>query len=263
MSDDAPFRPVQPVRAYQRVAEQIEDRILSGELPPGARLPAERELVHQFAVGRSTIREALRVLQSSGLVRSRPGDPLGAEVLGVSPDNLSQALGRLTRSHLSSLGELVQFRMVLEAESNRLAARLRSDDDLRRMAAQIERMEELAGSATGLHAFSEADALFHRAVAEASGNALLGLCTRAVHDAVVDVIEGKISHAAGDAGAPAWMRRSIAHHRQVLDAIRAGDAATAARLGRQALHDYYADHVEPEARPLLNAALEDHAASDG
>jgi GntR family transcriptional regulator, transcriptional repressor for pyruvate dehydrogenase complex len=250
--DDVLFQPVRPVRAYQRVAEQIEERILSGELPPGSRLPSERDLVQQFAVGRSTVREALRVLQSAGLVRSRPGDPQGAEVLGISPDNLSQALGRLTRSHLSTLGELVQFRMVLEAESNRLAARLRSEEDLARMAAQIDRMEAL--SKVGLHAFSEADALFHRAVAEASGNSLLGLCARAVHDAVVEVIEGKIAAAAD---AAAWMERSIAHHRQVLAAIRDGDAGLAAKLGRQALYDYYIDHVEAGTRPLLTAARED------
>jgi GntR family transcriptional repressor for pyruvate dehydrogenase complex len=249
---EAPFQPVQPVRAYQRVAQQIEDRILSGELPPGSRLPAERELVSQFAVGRSTVREALRVLQSSGLVRSRPGDPQGAEVLGVTADNLSRALGRLTRSHLSSLGELVQFRMVLDAESNRLAARLHSEADLTRMAEQITRMEKLSKS--GLHAFSEADARFHQAVAEASGNSLLGLCARAVHEAVVEVIEEKIASAAD---ATAWMQRSIAHHRQVLAAISDGDGVRAARLGRQALYDYYADHVEGDKRRLLNAALKD------
>jgi len=251
-AEEARFQPVEPVRAYQRVAAQIEDRILSGDLPPGSRLPAERELVNQFAVGRSTVREALRVLQSSGLVRSRPGDPLGAEVLGVTPDNLSRALGRLTRSHLSSLGELVQFRMVLDAESNRLAARLHTEADLARMAEQIARMETL--SKAGLHAFSEADALFHQAVAEASGNSLLGLCARAVHDAVVEIIERKIADAAD---ATAWMERSIAHHRQVLAAIGDGDAALAARLGRQALYDYYAGHVEDGARRLLTAALED------
>lgn len=250
-ADDAPFTPVQPVRAYQRVAEQIEERILSGELPPGARLPAERELVNQFGVGRSTVREALRVLQSAGLVRSRPGDPLGAEVLGVSADNLSQALGRLTRSHLCSLGELIQFRMVLDAESNRLAARLRTEDDLARMAAQIDRMRSLTSS--GLRAFSEADALFHQAVAEASGNGLLGLCARAVHDAVVDIIERKIADAAD---AAAWMARSIDHHEQVFAAVRAGDGPRAAHLARQALHAYYAEHVGPDDRPLLTAALE-------
>ncbi|MER7396223.1 FadR/GntR family transcriptional regulator [Streptomyces sp. NPDC000151] len=255
MSDSGtPFTPIQPVRAYQRVAQQIEDRILSGELPPGARLPGERDLVSQFGVGRSTVREALRVLQSAGLIRSRPGDPLGPEVLGVSADNLSQALGRLTRSHLCSLGELIQFRMVLEAESNRLAARLRTEDDLTRMAELIERMRSLTGAGAGLRAFSEADALFHQAVAEASRNALLGLCARAVHDAVVEIIEHKIANAAD---ATAWMARSVDHHEQVLAAIRAGDAPHAAQLARQALHAYYADHVEPDTRALLTAALED------
>jgi GntR family transcriptional regulator, transcriptional repressor for pyruvate dehydrogenase complex len=253
-AEGAIFRPVEPVRAYQRVAEQIEERILSGDLPPGSRLPGERELVSQFAVGRSTVREALRVLQSAGLVRSRPGDPLGAEVLGVTPDNLSRALGRLARSHLSTLGELVQFRMVLDAESNRLAARLHSEGDLARMEEQIERMEALSTGDAGLHAFSEADALFHQAVAEASGNSLLGLCARAVHDAVVEVIEGKIA-AAGET--TVWMERSVAHHRQVLAAVRDGDAELAARLGRQALYDYYADHVEEGTRRLLSAALDE------
>ncbi|OEV14089.1 FadR/GntR family transcriptional regulator [Streptomyces nanshensis] len=253
-AEGAVFRPVQPVRAYQRVAEQIEERILSGDLPPGSRLPGERDLVSQFAVGRSTVREALRVLQSAGLVRSRPGDPLGAEVLGVTPDNLSRALGRLARSHISSLGELVQFRMVLDSESNRLAARLHDEEDLRRMTEIIERMESLSAGTADLHAFSETDALFHRAVAEASGNSLLGLCARAVHDAVVDVIEEKIAVAAD---ATVWMERSVAHHRQVLAAIRAGDGALAARLGRQALYDYYAERVEEDTRRLLTAALGD------
>ncbi|MEU3742129.1 MULTISPECIES: FadR/GntR family transcriptional regulator [unclassified Streptomyces] len=256
-ADDADlFRPVTPVRAYQRVAEQIEERILSGDLPPGSRLPGERELVSRFGVGRSTVREALRVLQSAGLIRSRPGDPLGAEVLGVSPDNLSRALGRLTRSSVATLGELVQFRMVLDAESNSLAARLHGADDLARMREQITRMEALSrGGPASLHAFSEADALFHRAIAEASGNSLLGLCARAVHEAVVEVIEKKI---AGVTDTTAWMERSIAHHREVLAAIEAGDGPLAARLGRTALHEYYADHVEPETRELLAASVEGH-----
>ncbi|WP_069883886.1 FadR/GntR family transcriptional regulator [Streptomyces luteocolor] len=253
-ADDDLFRPVTPVRAYQRVAEQIEEHILSGELPPGARLPGERELVQRFGVGRSTVREALRVLQSAGLIRSRPGDPLGAEVLGVSPDNLSRALGRLTRSRVASLGELVQFRMVLDAESNRLAARLHTPEDIARMREQIARMEALSTSPAGLHSFSEADALFHRSIAEASRNSLLGLCARAVHEAVVEIIEKKIS---GVPDPTPWMRRSIAHHREVLAAIEAGDSAAAARLARVALHAYYAEHVEPETRELLSAAVAD------
>ena len=63
------------MRLYQRIVEQIEDAIARGELKPGQRLPSERELVVQFGASRSTVREALRVLESNGVVRSRPGDP--------------------------------------------------------------------------------------------------------------------------------------------------------------------------------------------
>lgn len=79
------FQPVQPVRAYQRIVEQIEEALSRGDLVPGQRLPSERELVTQFAVSRSTVREALRVLESNGMVRSRPGDPNGPEILPFSP----------------------------------------------------------------------------------------------------------------------------------------------------------------------------------
>ncbi|WP_229375807.1 FadR/GntR family transcriptional regulator [Streptomyces spirodelae] len=258
MSAESPvrigFQPVRPVRAYQRVAEQIEERILAGELPPGSRLPAERELVRQFDVGRSTIREALRVLQSSGLIRSRPGDPLGAEVLGVSPDTLSHALGRLARSHLSSLAELIQFRMVLDAESYRLAARLHTEEDLRRLTELADRMGECVSCDP--HAFSEADAQFHRVVAEASGNALLALCARAVHDAVVDAIEGELVRAERDGDAGEWMRRSVVHHREILAALRASDGGRAARLGREALFEHYAPHLPERDRERLRAALD-------
>ncbi|NSC24911.1 FadR family transcriptional regulator [Streptomyces albus subsp. chlorinus] len=250
----AAFAPVRPVRAYQRVAEQIEERILSGALPPGSRLPAERELVRQFDVGRSTIREALRVLQSSGLIRSRPGDPQGAEVLGVSPDTLSHALGRLARSHLSGLGELIQFRMVLDAESYRLAARLHTEEDLRRLTELADRMEEYVPHDP--HAFSRADAEFHRVVAEAGGNALLALCARAVHDAVADAIESKLARAERAGEAADWMRRSVVHHRHVLAALGDGDGPRAARLGREALHDSYAPHVSEQDRARLRAALD-------
>ena len=85
MSEGPRFQPVQPVRAYQRIVEQVEEALARGDLRPGQRLPSERELVAQFEVSRSTVREALRVLESNGVVRSRPGDPNGPEVLPFSP----------------------------------------------------------------------------------------------------------------------------------------------------------------------------------
>ena len=125
------------VRAYERIVEQIEEAIESGALQPGERLPSERELMAQFSVSRSTVREALRVLQARGLVRSRPGDPHGAEVLPFSPAALHKSMTTLARVDELSLGELVQFRMVLDASANLLAARLRTDEELAEMDAAI------------------------------------------------------------------------------------------------------------------------------
>ena len=81
---DSLFRPVRAVHAYERIVEQIEDAIFHGRIAPDDRLPSERELMREFQVGRSTVREALRVLQSKGLVRSpagRPERPARAAVL--------------------------------------------------------------------------------------------------------------------------------------------------------------------------------------
>ncbi|MGO4599699.1 FadR/GntR family transcriptional regulator [Terrabacter sp. 2RAF25] len=82
------FEPVRSVRLYERIVEQVEEAIARGELRPGERLPSERELVVQFGTSRATVREALRVLESNGVVRSRPGDPNGPEAARASLHSL-------------------------------------------------------------------------------------------------------------------------------------------------------------------------------
>ncbi|WP_336205319.1 FadR/GntR family transcriptional regulator [Nonomuraea sp. LPB2021202275-12-8] len=239
------------VRAYERIVEQIEEAVESGSLHPGERLPSERELMAQFAVSRSTVREALRVLQARGLVRSRPGDPNGAEVLPFTPAALHKSMTTLARVDELSLGELVQFRMVLDASANLLAARLRTDEQLDEMDAAIGRMR--AAVAVGYDEFSAADVAFHDAVARASRNKLIEICTDVVRSIVLGLISEKI------AGAPdrqALMWRSIRHHEEVLAAVRAGDGPLAARLSRQTMYDYYVGYVPAGERPALRALLE-------
>ncbi|MDP4506862.1 FadR/GntR family transcriptional regulator [Nonomuraea turcica] len=251
------FEPVRTVRAYERVVEQIEGAIESGALCPGGRLPSERELMVQFSVSRSTVREALRVLQARGLVRSRPGDPNGAEVLPFTPAALHKSMTTLARVAELSLGELVQFRMVLDAAAILLAARLRTEEQLEEMAAAVERMKEAAAvermKEADSAAFSAADVAFHDALARASGNTLIQVCTDVVRSVVVDLIAGRIAAAPDQ---EALMRRSIAHHEEVLAAVRAGDGPLAARLFRRSVYDYYAGYVPEEERTALQALLE-------
>ncbi|MEU6791386.1 GntR family transcriptional regulator [Nonomuraea wenchangensis] len=250
------FEPVRAVRAYERVVEQIEEAVESGALTPGERLPSERELMVQFSVGRSTVREALRVLQARGLVRSRPGDPNGAEVLPFSPVVLKKSMTTLARVSELSLGELVQFRMVLDAAAVLLAARLRTEEHLAEMAAAVDSMKaaDVAGfGAADAAAFGAADAAFHDAVARAGGNKLIQVCTDVVRAVMVGLVEDRLARAPDR---EALMRRSVAHHEDVIAALRAGDGPLAARLTRQAMYDHYAGHLPAEERAALRTLLE-------
>ena len=140
MTGQPAFEQVRPVRLYERIVEQVEAAVASGQLAPGQRLPSERELVTQFGTSRATVREALRVLESNGVVRSRPGDPNGPEILPFSARGLSKQLRRLARAEELTLAQLLVSRMMLDATANRLAAVLRTDDQLADMEAAIGRM---------------------------------------------------------------------------------------------------------------------------
>lgn len=250
MTASTPFEPVRPVRAYERIVEQIEDRVLRGQLAPGERLPSEREMMTQFAVGRSTVREALRVLESGGLVRSRPGDPRGPEILPFSPEMLRKSVARLVRVEGVGLGELVQFRMLLEGSANMLAARLASEAELADMEAALAAMATALDR--GYEEFSKADVAFHDVVARASRSTLIQVCSEVVRGVVLGLISHKIAHAADRRD---LMVESLGHHTEVLEAVRSRDGERASRLARETLHAYYAGYVLEAERPLLDALL--------
>jgi DNA-binding FadR family transcriptional regulator len=251
VTDGVRFRPVQPVRAYERIVEQVEEALFRGELLPGARLPSERELMSQFSVSRSTVREALRVLESNGVVRSRPGDPNGPEVLAFSAGSLRKQLVRLTRVDQLSLAELIAFRMILDGSANQLAARLRTPEQLAEMEAALADMR--AALDEGYERFSEADVAFHDAVARASRNGLIEVCSDVVRGVVLGLIADKIERADNRR---ALMEESLGHHAEVLGAVRAGDGVEAARLARANLYDYYAGYVPESDRASLRALVD-------
>lgn len=244
------FEQVRPVRLYQGIVEQIEQALARGELEPGQRLPSERDLMVQFGTSRATVREALRVLESNGVVRSRPGDPQGPELLPYSAGALEKQVRRLAGTDQLSLSQLLVSRMMLDSTANRLAATLRTPEHLAHMDAAIEAMREAVDK--GYEAFSEADFAFHEAVAEASGNLLIQVGNSVVRDTVLSLISDKI---ASSRNARALMRTSLGHHEQVLDAIRAGEAGRAADASLHSLYDYYAGYVPLVERKALSAML--------
>ncbi len=245
-----PFQPVEPGHAYQQVADQIESAVLAGELEPGDRLPGERELVEQFQVGRSTVREALRVLASNDLVSSRPGDPRGPLVLPVSADPLRKTMTRFAAGADGNFTALVQFRMIVESSANLLAAQNRTEEHLSAMESANARMR--AGINGDLDEFSEADVEFHQVVAQASGNPLLEVCGDAIRRSALHLIRNKLVDTADQRS---QMCESVQHHDEVITAIRRRAGPEAAWLARERLYSYYCDYIDEAERPALRALV--------
>src|ERR1700738_3355109 len=122
--------PVDVPKASDVLARELRERILTGELPEGTALPAERELVKQTKMSRATVREALRILEVQSLVRVRAGRAGGAFVQRPTTRSMTSSVTMLIRGSKIKLADLMETREALEPSCAELAARKRTDDDL-------------------------------------------------------------------------------------------------------------------------------------
>ncbi len=139
------LEPIKSTRIYEEIVRQIKQLIAEGKLKSGDRLPPERDLAEKFMVSRTSVREALRALQSRGLVDIRAGE--GAFIRDISVDTLIEPLAMVIRPHREAVGELFEARRVLEPAIAALAARRATRDELiemERILEAIRRRDELA-----------------------------------------------------------------------------------------------------------------------
>ena len=146
----------------QAVVAGLKSRILDGSLPPGTKLPSENELIEEYAVSRTVVREAVTRLRAEGLVETFQGR--GSFVLTVPEPTSFTVEASAIRSHHDVLA-MVDFRIGVESEAAYLAATHRSPDGAEQVRAALE-----AFSAAGPDEAVEADFAFHRSVAAATGN---------------------------------------------------------------------------------------------
>ena len=244
-----PQRPVLayagPVRTHERVLARIEADLAAGRWSLGERLPAERALAEELGVSRSSVREAIRVLEAMGIVRTAVGS--GPDAGATVVDRPAAGLGAAVRLHVASgtlaVREVVETRVLLETWAVRAAAEgagpTPGDGEPGREAlldearALLDRMDDPDLSPG---AFRELDASFHLLLVRLAGNALV--------EAVMTGLRGAIESyvAAGSAGLVSWERtaaRLRAEHRAVLAAVVAGDGPAADRAVRAHIEGFY------------------------
>lgn len=204
-------------KTHAIVADRIRRRIVRGELVEGQQLPPEEELTAQFGVARTTLREALRVLESQGLITIRRGRGGGPTVTHPDLEPVSTALATSLQLQRTTFGDLDAARRLIETEIAGRLASAHTDDDLVALQAAVDRASGAAERSDSL-AFGLAAAAFHATLVERSGNrtlttlsGLLDHVVRAYYTQNADIPQR-------------LMRRAVRGYEKLLDLIRAGDA---------------------------------------
>jgi DNA-binding FadR family transcriptional regulator len=207
-------------KASDVLAAKLRELILSNGLAEGTPRPTERELVAQSGLSRASVREALRVLETEGLVLTKAGRNGGSQVRRPGRESISRSFELFVRSHGVRFEALLEAREAIEPAAASLAAAHRLDADLAEMTRIHQALEEV-GDDVAEHV--RLNLLWHRAVMRASRNELLIAFFDAIAQSVQAATESQRLNS------PDVRREVVRAHARVLAAIAAGDAEAAFR----------------------------------
>ena len=160
------FREIAPVRLYESVIEQIMDLIKSNELKPGDKLPPERELAEKLSISRGSLREAFRVLESRGLIKSKPSG--GRYIREIRKNGYNNTENIILSLEKSSILELLEAREMFEVKIAEITAQKATPEDIELIEEALSKMNEEEELKYGKE--TESDSEFHLAIANASHN---------------------------------------------------------------------------------------------
>ncbi|MGA3087018.1 MAG: FadR/GntR family transcriptional regulator [Terriglobales bacterium] len=218
------FEVIRRNKVYEEVAKQIE-RLILQKLHPGDKLPSERELAEMLQVSRSSIRDAIRGLELIGLVEPRQG--AGTIVRELSAESVVNPFASALKHRQELVGELLDFRKMLEPPLAARAAKHASAEEISEMEEILQRQE--ATLLRGEASIGE-DAEFHYSVALASGNSVV----LKVLDILMDLLRDTRGRSLQVKGRP---QQSLAGHRRILAAIKRHDAEAAKAAMRRHIED--------------------------
>lgn len=223
-----------------QVVAHVRSLIDRGELRPGDRLPAERDLAIHIGVSRPTVRAGLRALSAIGVVQSRHGS--GTFIPEGPPSLGTEALSFLAALHGFTREEMYEARRILEVGASGLAAERATPDQMATLS------EEVAGMFANMEnpdLFLVHDINFHRAVAAASGNPIVA--------SLVEMVSALYYESRRETAARASdrdLRDAAEMHRRIYQAIRAHDGETA----RQTMHAHLVQASEHQAQERADAS---------
>jgi DNA-binding FadR family transcriptional regulator len=233
---------MQVPKASDVLADDLRERILHGEFPEGTALPPERELVVQTQMSRTTVREALRILEVQGLVRIKTGRAGGAFVTRPGEQSVADSVGLVIRGRQIRLAALLETREAIEPICAQLAAKYRTDVDLKR----LDDANEAIAVDGSLADFLQANVDWHMGVAVASHNELLSGFMQALSQAIYASTDnqGFIDDEV--------RRTTVRAHRGITDAIRKQDPEGAVRRMNKHVHEYAEAVREVEERTAID-----------
>jgi GntR family transcriptional repressor for pyruvate dehydrogenase complex len=217
MSDVSGFRPVTRPRLYEQVVGQIQAWIAENGVQVGDRLPPERELAARLGVSRATISQALVAMEVAGMVTVRHGDG----VILMEAAGSTKVINALRR-HAQQLPEIIDARDALETKLAALAAVRRTEQDMAAIDDALDTMDrDIRSGGRGV----EGDEKFHAAVTAAGHSRLLAKMMTEISDLIRETRIESLAE-------PDRPTDSLHTHRKIAEAIRVGDADTAAAIMR-------------------------------
>ena len=236
---DAVFERVHPPTTFEETVERLGTAIRLGVLPPGTRLPPERDLADELGISRSTLRQALTTLVQSGLLISRRGRSGGTFVAEEPPLTQDQAGEPLLSEHARAV---LDYRVTVETGATVLAAERATQDDLGRLEGLVEEMGATEGAR--FEDYRRADVRFHIGVAEACHSPRLVAAMTEVQGQMTDLIS-RIAHP------DEVLTRSNAQHRRLVTLLRRQDVGEGVQLMRE--HCAGTEHILVGLMPDVRA----------
>jgi len=213
------LKPIQKKRVSDLIVEQIDKMIVSKELLPGQLLSSERELVNELQVSRASLREALRILESMGVIEIKPGR--GIFVADVK-SSLFAPFEVWLESHRESLLEQFEVRLVIEPDAAYFAAQRASPSLILEMKRSLEHFIRCKGE-NDTRGMIAHDSGFHNLIAQATNNRTLSVLMETITKSLLCGWKATLH-------IPSRVESTVQEHSEILDAIENGSADRASRM---------------------------------